>query len=288
MKLLAKKQCDVCNANIPNGYIFCKTCKRDRFFNIVQWEIIMVAFIVFGCITSYSVVNIIPFTSPTLTITPTNTIFPAGLFTPTFSTPTNIVTVQPSRTSTPFQVFEFDWTKCRRDYDTRLKITDEVTIGEYSSAFGYNVLDGPYVDRNKIGKISPGDIAKVVDGPSCSNKWIWWKISLEKDGTSGWIPEGDSQKYWLIPANATQAMQVVVYARISNQIDMVNLRMSPGYISKDDSRDVVVEIPSGQKVKIINGPERADGLNWWYVEWRTYQGWIAEKTGSGKLILIFE
>lgn len=207
--------------------------------------------------------------------------------TPIFSTPTYTIVAQPSVTNVPSQLHEFDWTKCRRDYDTRLKLNDEVTIGDYSSVFGYNVLDGPYADRNKIGSISPGDIAKVVDGPSCSNKWIWWKIFLEKDGTSGWIPEGDSQKYWLIPTNVLQTVQIV-YARISNQIDMVNLRKSPGYISKDDSRDVIVEIPSGQKVKIINGPESVDDLNWWYVEWRTYRGWIAEKTGSGKLVLIFE
>jgi len=29
-------------------------------------------------------------------------------------------------------------------------------------------------------------------------------------------------------------------------------------------------------------------LQWWRVSWNGYEGWIAEKTGSGRIILEFE
>lgn len=76
-------------------------------------------------------------------------------------------------------------------------------------------------------------------------------------------------------------------ATISNEVYFVNLRRSPGYKNKDDNKDSIAEVPRGAIVTIISGPEKADGLIWWYVEWKNNKGWIAEKTGSGKAILVF-
>ena len=75
-------------------------------------------------------------------------------------------------------------------------------------------------------------------------------------------------------------------ARISCvNIEEVNLRVSPGYINKTDN-DSIVHVPCGEDVTIINGPSQADGLDWWYVRWNGYQGWMADHTGSGTQILI--
>ena len=80
----------------------------------------------------------------------------------------------------------------------------------------------------------------------------------------------------------------VRYAEISGEVDEVNLRKSPGYLSKNDRTDVVAEIPSGYTVEILDGPEKADDLLWWYVKWNGYKGWIAEQTGRGRKILVFK
>lgn len=77
------------------------------------------------------------------------------------------------------------------------------------------------------------------------------------------------------------------YAQISSEVEEVNLRRSPGYITKTDS-DVIVKIPQGSKVQIISGPEYADDLAWWYISWNGYEGWVADHTGSGRTILIFD
>jgi hypothetical protein len=77
------------------------------------------------------------------------------------------------------------------------------------------------------------------------------------------------------------------YAQISGEVAEVNMRSSPGYTNKDDSRDVIAKIPSGATVEILDGPYTADGLNWWHISWNGSKGYIAEKTGSGRTIMIF-
>lgn len=78
------------------------------------------------------------------------------------------------------------------------------------------------------------------------------------------------------------------YAEISDEIFEVNLRKSPGYKNKDDNIDVVVKIQTGAIVELTGESKYADGLTWWYVIWNGYEGWIADHTGSGKTILVFQ
>ncbi len=64
----------------------------------------------------------------------------------------------------------------------------------------------------------------------------------------------------------------------------VNMRRSPGYKNKPAS-DRIALVPAGAQVKIISGPARADGLLWWYVDWKGTQGWMAENRASGAPLL---
>jgi hypothetical protein len=77
-------------------------------------------------------------------------------------------------------------------------------------------------------------------------------------------------------------------ARISEEVQIANMRSSPGYEKKDDSVDVIATIPSGSFVEIIDGPSSADGLDWWFVSWNGHEGWVSDHTGNGRVILIFE
>jgi serine/threonine protein kinase len=77
------------------------------------------------------------------------------------------------------------------------------------------------------------------------------------------------------------------FARISKEVAEVNLRRSPGYVNKNDNKDVIVKIPQGATIEIIGGPTDQDGLTWWNVSWNGYEGWIADHTGSGRTIMIF-
>ena len=77
-------------------------------------------------------------------------------------------------------------------------------------------------------------------------------------------------------------------AQIScREIEKANLRKSPGYVDKDDSKDVIVEIPCKQFVELLGQTKYVDGLTWWKVKWRDFEGWMSDHTGSGRLILVF-
>jgi hypothetical protein len=44
----------------------------------------------------------------------------------------------------------------------------------------------------------PGAILDIVNGPWCSRGWIVWFVRTQ-DGVEGFTPEGDGNRYWLLP-----------------------------------------------------------------------------------------
>ena len=46
----------------------------------------------------------------------------------------------------------------------------------------------------------------------------------------------------------------------------VNMRRTPGYRNKP-ANDRITQVPANQQVTILSGPQKADGLIWWFVEW---------------------
>jgi len=152
--------------------------------------------------------------SHTQTPIPSRTIEPKGSPTRTQSKPPN--TPMPARTSTrvniptPTSTKEktsaptftltptFDWGACHAVYVSRLKVGDNAYVS-YEPPLANNVRQEPYKGSTLLGKIRPGDEVTIIEGPSCSNGWVWWKITAKKDGLTGWTVEGDANEYWLIP-----------------------------------------------------------------------------------------
>jgi hypothetical protein len=76
------------------------------------------------------------------------------------------------------------------------------------------------------------------------------------------------------------------FARITFDVEEVNLRKTPGYLYKDQG-DIITTISAGELVQVVSGPKSADGLSWWLVTWQGSTGWMADHTGSGRTILDF-
>ncbi len=93
-------------------------------------------------------------------------------------------------------------------------------------------------------------------------------------------------------STSTAAPTPTVYgtAKISCEDGIIRaaLRRSPGYLTKDDEVDVLEEIPCGETVILLGPTLRADNISWWNAIWNGTEGWIAQNTGSGKTILIFD
>lgn len=88
--------------------------------------------------------------------------------------------------------------------------------------------------------------------------------------------------------SASNFTQTNYEAQIScDEISKVNLRKSPGYANKNDNKDVIVEIPCGESLNLQLETRFADELTWWKVNWKSYEGWVSDHTGSSKTILTF-
>ncbi|MCC6801389.1 MAG: SH3 domain-containing protein [Anaerolineae bacterium] len=58
-----------------------------------------------------------------------------------------------------------------------------------------NMRDGPGTAFDVITQIPAGGVLYVVEGPSCSQNYAWYRV--EYGGRDGWIAEGDSSGYYV-------------------------------------------------------------------------------------------
>lgn len=79
---------------------------------------------------------------------------------------------------------------------SRLKIGDIAYVTK-DPPLPNRIREEPNVDSEIMGLINPGGGMEILDGPACSNGWVWWKV--KNADYEGWTPEGDLETYWLIP-----------------------------------------------------------------------------------------
>lgn len=92
------------------------------------------------------------------------------------------------------------WEACQDTYDTRLNIGMKARVTDYP--FMNNRLRSePNAEATIIGYIPPGGQLEILEGPSCANNWIWWRVRYLVTGQEGWTSEGDGTDYWLEPVD---------------------------------------------------------------------------------------
>lgn len=52
-------------------------------------------------------------------------------------------------------------------------------------------------DNEPIGKLNPGDVFLVLEGPICANRYAWFRVRSNR--FEGWIAEGDTTEYYTVP-----------------------------------------------------------------------------------------
>lgn len=57
----------------------------------------------------------------------------------------------------------------------------------------------PDLHAGILGQVDPGKSVEILEGPACSNGWVWWEVYDAEQDMTGWMAEGDGQDYWLIP-----------------------------------------------------------------------------------------
>ena len=129
-------------------------------------------------------------TSEPDTPTPTSTLEPD---TPTHTPIPATATRSPSPTITKVTPYR----ACNDAPNSRLVIGMRAQVSK-DPPLSNRVRQKPNTSSIVLGKIGPGEIVTVIDGPSCGENFVWWYIRAN-NGLTGWTVEGDFLHYWLIP-----------------------------------------------------------------------------------------
>ena len=65
----------------------------------------------------------------------------------------------------------------------------------------------------------------------------------------------------------------------------VRVRKSAGYVNKNDTQDTIHYLRTGDKATVKDGPTEKDGLCWWKIEHEGVEGWTADYSQEGELLL---
>ena len=131
---------------------------------------------------------------------------------------------------------------------------------------------------------------------------IWWYVRethTEVAAREGWIaqdtPLGERHVYRIPESrssltDAVDPPQGLRPGSRARTLDMVRMRLTPGYLDKPET-DIVTDVPSGVALSVLAGPKAAEGLRWWLMRWQPssqdiYTGWMAEFTPRGVVLLV--
>jgi len=166
--------------------------KPDTRFAIL---FLVLALLVLGCNTSV----LVPTAVPLPTATPTWTLLPPATATASAtSTPEPTATSEGTKappTDTPFV--------CPGAPPPRVKVGDlaRVTI---TNGLPLRVRETPVVNNtNVIAQIAEGTAFRITNGPECapipntSDSFVFWEITIESTGLTGWVAEGDKSIYFI-------------------------------------------------------------------------------------------
>jgi LysM repeat protein len=126
-----------------------------------------------------------------------------------------------------------------------------------------------------IGQIPAGALFTVLFGPQCTGGINWWQVNY--NGQIGWTGEGQGGVYWVEPYVVTTCspsprLAVGGLGRVTPGDPNV-LRSLPG---KGSGSVVIGQIPGGGIFSVLAGPQCADGIYWWQVNYNGITGWTGE------------
>jgi hypothetical protein len=88
------------------------------------------------------------------------------------------------------------WNPCPNSPTSRLKVGDTAYVSK-EPLISNRVRLEPNREAEILGLAHPGRALKIIEGPTCAEGWVWWKIKAGE--LEGWTAEGDQERYWLVP-----------------------------------------------------------------------------------------
>jgi hypothetical protein len=127
--------------------------------------------------------------TPSPTVTSTSTMSTSELSTMWALTPTYALPSTP--TLRPYIA-------CMGARVSRLEVGDTAYVS--LSPIPNQIRSEPSLETGEIiGQAAPGEMLEILDGPSCADDLVWWRVRVESTGLVGWTGEGDFDGWWLVP-----------------------------------------------------------------------------------------
>lgn len=117
------------------------------------------------------------------------------------------------------------------------------------------------IDAEIVTELANGTWATVVDGPVTGGDYSWYQV--EYDDFTGWVAAE-----FLVDA-ATAAPLATGSTVIVNTASL-NLRVAAG-----SSSEVVEVLEAFAEGQVVSGPETADDMAWYQVDFDGTQGWVS-------------
>jgi hypothetical protein len=137
--------------------------------------------------------NQAPVSAPTLTLAPLQTRITE------LSTPTPEATLTPTEPAITLTPTDSTWQACENvDYPSQLRVGMQAHVAD-DPPLPNRIRENPSTNAKILGYVDPGGIVEILEGPSCEEGWIWWRVKEIATDLTGWTAEGDEDGYWLIP-----------------------------------------------------------------------------------------
>lgn len=149
-----------------------------------------------------------------------------------------------------------------------------------------------------VRKLDSGTEVTLLEGPVSAAGFTWWRVQTA-DGLTGWVVDAASGVQTLVPGRtatsgeideasegAASLPSVLSVGRdavvtLTARGDSLRLRNAPSLSGR-----IVILLPNGTRVRVVGGPQSADGYTWWEI--RTPEGnigWAAEVIGNERVLV---
>lgn len=129
------------------------------------------------------------------------------------------------------------------------------------TADGLNLRSDASTDADIITTLPNGTLATIVDGPVDGGDYTWYEITY--DDFDGWAAAD-----FLV--DAATAPSLTSGETVIVNTEALNLRSAAG------SESEVVEIlDASAEGQVVSGPETADDMSWYEVDFDGVQGWVS-------------
>lgn len=138
-----------------------------------------------------------------------------------------------------------------------------------------------------IGRLHPGTVMKILEGPAVDGPYIWWKIDSPVANLTGWTAEGTPGQYYLSPIRSQSYCPGLLPGRlqVGDRVMVTDDPNEPNVIRTEPSKssDLIGRLQPGEEAIIIGDVQcdLAHHIQYWQIALSPdFVGWTGECDGA--------